>query len=50
MMPGDRCIVCGSPRAKDPSVSFHRFQMDLSKKRLWIKEFGLLEASVKPFT
>ena len=49
-MLGDRCIVCGSSRAKDPSASFHHFPSDLSKKQLWIDEFGLLEASVKPFT
>ena len=49
-MPGDHCIVCRSPRAKDPSASFHCFPTDLSKKQLWIEEFGLLEASVKPIT
>ena len=49
-MPGDRCIVCGNSRTKDPDASFHRFPSDLSKKQLWIAEFGLLEESVKPFS
>jgi len=50
LMPGNCCIVCGNLRAKDPSASFRHFPTDLSKKRLWIEEFGLLEADVKPFT
>ena len=50
VMPGDRCIVCGNSRAKDLSASFHRFPSDLSKKQLWIQEFGLLEGTVKPFS
>ena len=49
VMPGDRCIVCRSSRAKDPDASFHRFPSDLSKKQLWIEEFGLIEGSVKTF-
>ena len=50
VMPGDRCIVCGSSRAKDPDASFHRFPSDLSKTKLWIEEFGLIEGSVKTFS
>ena len=46
VMSGDRCIVCGSSRAKDPDASFHRFPSDLGKKQLWIEEFGLIEGSV----
>ena len=37
-------------RAKDPNASFHHFPLDLSKKQLWIEEFGLTEGSIKHFS
>ena len=50
VIPGDRCIVCRSSRAKDSNASFHRFPSDLTKKQLWTEEFGLIEGSIKPFS
>ena len=40
-MPGDTCFLCGSTRAKDPNVSFHRFPSDKTKKQRWLKALGL---------
>jgi len=42
-MPGDRCVVCGNSRAKDPSASFYRVQKE------WILELGLTVDRIKTF-
>ena len=43
-MPGDRCVVCGNSRAKDPSASFYRVRKE------WISELGLTVDCIKTFT
>lgn len=45
-MPGDTCIMCGNTRAKDPSVSMHRFPMENTKKQRWLKALGLQDDEV----
>ena len=47
-MPGDRCCVCGNTRAKDTSVSLHRFPTDSSRRQQWLRAFNLEEDSIKP--
>lgn len=49
-MPGDRCIVCGNTKAKDVSMSMHRFPMDEKKRNEWCKAFGLREGAVKAYS
>lgn len=44
-MPGDACIVCGNTRAKDPSVSMHRFPKEETKKQRWLKALELNDVS-----
>ena len=45
-MPGDTCIVCGNTRAKDPSVSMHRFPTERTKKQRWLKALKLTDDDV----
>ena len=40
-MPGDRCTVCGSTKATDPSVSFHRIPKDLIRRASWTEALQL---------
>ena len=48
-MPGDTCIVCGNTRAKDPSVSMHRFPQDKTKRLrwTWLQTLGLKDDHVR---
>lgn len=43
-MPGDRCVVCGNSRKRDPSASFHRVRKE------WISDLGLTIDRIKGFT
>ena len=45
-MPGDVCVVCGNTRAKDPSVSMHRFPKDKTKRLCWLMALGLKDDDV----
>ena len=36
-MPGDTCIICGNTRAKDASVSMHRFPQEQMKRERWLR-------------
>ena len=45
-MPGDTCIVCANTRAKDPSVSMHRFPKEKTKKQRWLKALELRDDDV----
>ena len=45
----DTCFVCGNTKAKDPSVSFHRFPMDPERRSKWITYLHLKESAVKDF-
>ncbi len=47
-MPGDRCIVCGNNRAKEPGASFHHFPADEDRRATWLCVFDLDQARVKP--
>ena len=47
-MPGDRCVVCGNTRAKDNSISLHRFPSDPDRRQLWIRVFHMQEDGIKP--
>ena len=46
-MPGDTCVVCGTTRANDKSVSMLRFPQDKAKWQRWIEALGLQDAVVK---
>ena len=39
-MPGDTCIICGNTRAKDASVSMHRFPQEQMKRERWLRSLG----------
>ena len=45
-MPGDTCVVCANTRAKDPSVSMHRFPQDKTKRLRWLKALGLKDEDI----
>ena len=45
---GDRCIVCGNSKTKDPNISLHRFPAGEVKKRRWIEIMELIKGTVKP--
>ena len=46
-MAGDRCVVCGNSKAKDPNISMHRFPAGEMKRKRWIEIMGLAEGKVK---
>ena len=48
-MPGDTCVICGSTRASDPGVSFHRFPANPEKRAVWLRMFQIDESDVKPY-
>ena len=48
-MPGDRCVVCGNSKAKDPSISMHRFPSDAKKKQRWCEIFDMSYDDVKAY-
>ena len=39
-MPGDTCIICGNTRAKDASVSMHRFPQEQMERERWLRSLG----------
>lgn len=45
----DACLVCGNTKAKDHSVSFHRFPKDQERRSKWISSLQLKENVVKDF-
>ena len=47
-MPGDRCVICGNTRAKDNSISLHRFPSDPERRQLWMGALQLQEDEIKP--
>ena len=48
-MPGDQCIVCGSTRHKDKSVSLHRLPRKEPKRGRWLEALDLVEEDLKNF-
>lgn len=46
-MPGDTCVVCGNTRAKDKSVSMHRFPQDKAKRQRWIEALSLQDVVIE---
>ena len=46
-MPGDVCVVCGNSRAKDRSVSMHRFPRGPTRRKQWLKALKVDEKDVK---
>ena len=46
-MPGDTCVVFGNTRAKDKSVSMHRFPQDKAKRQRWIEALSLQDVVIK---
>ena len=46
-MPGDVCVVCGNSRAKDRSVSMHRFPRGHTRRKQWLKALKIDENNVK---
>ena len=43
-MTGQCCIVCDNMMKRDPSCFFHHFLSVLSKKKHWLKVFGIEES------
>ena len=46
-MPGDTYVVCENTRAKDKSVSMHRFPKDEAKRQRWFEALGLQDFVIK---
>ena len=46
-MPDDTCIICGNTRAKDASVSMHRFPQEQMKRERWLRSLGLQDDDVR---
>ena len=42
-MPGQHCIACDNTTKQDPSCSFHRFPIILSRRKRWLEVFGMEE-------
>ena len=46
-MTGHRCIVCGSTKTSDPTVSFHRIPNETNKQAVWIENLDIVKDNIK---